>query len=69
MKRGTQDFHTLALTGVTWRKSSYSAAEHDCVEVAGLAGSRVALRDSKRPTGGAFRVPGCAWGAFLARAS
>jgi hypothetical protein len=33
---------------VSWRKSSYSAQETDCVEV---AGNLAAVRDSKNPEG------------------
>ncbi|MFD9565240.1 DUF397 domain-containing protein [Streptomyces sp. NPDC059994] len=35
-------------------KSSYSAAQSDCVETAGLGAALVAIRDSKRPTGPAL---------------
>jgi len=31
----------------TWRKSSYSAANGDCVEVARLANGYIGVRDSK----------------------
>ncbi|MEU5433252.1 DUF397 domain-containing protein [Streptomyces sp. NPDC020719] len=39
---------------VTWTKSSYSAAQSDCVETAGLGAALVAIRDSKRPSGPAL---------------
>ena len=49
-----------------WGKSSYSneGCKGDCVEVAGLAG-RVAMRDSKDPTGSALTFPRAQWHAFL----
>ncbi|MDT3395126.1 DUF397 domain-containing protein [Streptomyces sp. B1866] len=36
-----------------WQKSSHSLAQSDCVETA-VAGPRVAVRDSKNPTGPAL---------------
>jgi Domain of unknown function (DUF397) len=48
-----------------WRKSSYSAAENECVEVA-ILGDGAAVRDSKDPRGGSFVVPDVGWSAFLA---
>ncbi|MEV6778472.1 DUF397 domain-containing protein [Streptomyces syringium] len=48
----------------TWRKSSASGAEHNCVEVADLAHGTVAIRDSKDPhrTPLLFNAP--EWAAF-----
>jgi uncharacterized protein DUF397 len=34
---------------IKWRKSSYSAAENDCVELADLPNGMKAVRDSKMP--------------------
>ncbi|MEV7038383.1 DUF397 domain-containing protein [Amycolatopsis sp. NPDC051061] len=47
-----------------WQKSSYSAPENECVEVALLV-DRAAVRDSKDPRGGFFELPGAGWSAFL----
>jgi hypothetical protein len=47
-----------------WRKSSYSGAGNDCVEVA-LAAHKAAVRDSKNPSGGALRFARAAWDGFL----
>jgi hypothetical protein len=49
----------------TWRKSSYSGSQTNCVEVArfpGVAG----VRDSKARHSGELRVSRAAWSAFLA---
>ncbi|WP_037369891.1 DUF397 domain-containing protein [Amycolatopsis orientalis] len=52
------------LSGAQWRKSSYSGGGNDCVEVAFVAGG-AAVRDSKDPEGGAFRLPAAGWRALL----
>ncbi|MDV6014406.1 DUF397 domain-containing protein [Haloechinothrix sp. LS1_15] len=52
-------------TGLTWRTSSYSGGNGDCVEVAWRT-SAVAVRDSKDPDGGILQAPVGAWRAFLA---
>ncbi|CAM3666738.1 DUF397 domain-containing protein [Streptomyces albus] len=46
-----EDASTLPLS---WWKSSASAAQSDCVECAVVAPERVAVRDSKKPTGPAL---------------
>jgi hypothetical protein len=49
-----------------WRKSSYSGAENECVEVADAIGSGgVYLRDSKNPAGPAHSFGTKEWAAFL----
>ncbi|HEY8374658.1 MAG TPA: DUF397 domain-containing protein [Pseudonocardiaceae bacterium] len=48
----------------TWRKSSYSAQESNCVEVAPST-SGAAVRDSKNPAGGYFTVDRPQWTAFI----
>ena len=50
--------------GASWRKSSYSGSETDCVEVA-VAPSVVGVRDTKDRDGGALSFPASAWTAFL----
>ena len=53
------------MAGLTWTKSSRSATNGNCVEVAFLAGGRVALRDSKDPEGPVLRFTGPEWTAFV----
>lgn len=38
-------------TGLRWRKSSASAGNGECVELAALDDGQVAVRDSKNPDG------------------
>ena len=49
----------------TWRKSSYSGGQGNCVEVcAGQAGI-VSVRDSKQVAGPELRVSDLAWSRFV----
>ncbi|MFF3270605.1 DUF397 domain-containing protein [Streptomyces chrestomyceticus] len=48
-----------------FRKSTYSSADRECVEVATNAPGAIAIRDSKRPTGPTLHVTPTAWTAFL----
>ncbi|MFD0275515.1 DUF397 domain-containing protein [Kitasatospora sp. NPDC127111] len=52
--------------GLEWRKSSYSGAQSECVEVASGVTGVVPVRDSKDPGGPALLFPADAWSAFLA---
>jgi len=53
-------------TRPAWRKSSYSAYNGNCVEVAGLGNGLVAVRDTKDARRGPTLVFGPeAWGSFL----
>ncbi|MEU9887474.1 DUF397 domain-containing protein [Sphaerisporangium sp. NPDC051011] len=52
------------LTSAQWVKSSYSGSTGDCVEVAALPDSGLAVRDSKRPHGLALRISATEWAAF-----
>ena len=54
------------LSGVLWRKSSYSNGQANCVEIAALSrgGTTVAVRDSKAPEGSALMFSAQAWQQF-----
>ncbi|MCX5210077.1 DUF397 domain-containing protein [Kitasatospora sp. NBC_00240] len=54
------------LTGATWRKSSYSAQQGQCVEVSGDFPGVVPVRDSKDPQGPALVFPAASFAAFVA---
>lgn len=60
------DLYAADLHGVAWRKSSYTANNGNCVEVADVPGvAGVAVRDSKNVDIPAARVSGGAWSQFL----
>ena len=48
-----------------WKKSSYSAHNGNCIEVAGHASDTVRVRDSKNPAGAILDFTVTGWGAFL----
>ncbi len=54
--------------GVTaqWKKSSYSGAHGDCVEVRSPGVGAIAVRDSKNPKGPALSFGAREWSAFVA---
>lgn len=49
----------------TWRTSSYSGTNGNCVEVGGTAGA-VWVRDTKDRNGAGLSVPAEAWATFTA---
>ncbi|MFJ2780707.1 MULTISPECIES: DUF397 domain-containing protein [unclassified Kitasatospora] len=56
----------LDLFGARWRKSSHSAQEGQCVEVAPDYPGLVPVRDSKDPEGPALVFPAAAFSVFVA---
>ncbi len=57
----------MDLSGAEWRKSSHSATQTNCVEIARVA-DVVAVRDSKDPNGPVLVFTPSEWAAFLAGA-
>jgi hypothetical protein len=50
-----------------WKKSSYSSAQGNCVEVAPTRDGTV-VRDSKNPSGSVLHFPADVWRQFIADA-
>lgn len=53
------------LTYAAWRKSTYSAQEGQCVEVADEFPGHLPVRDSKDPDGPALIFPTASWQSFV----
>ena len=49
----------------TWKKSSLSSYNGNCVEVAGLTNNRIRVRDSKHPRGPVLNFTSAEWDAFI----
>jgi hypothetical protein len=48
-----------------WRKSSFSWANSDCIEVASRSGGIVRVRDSKNPGGNTLAFGPAQWDVFV----
>ena len=48
-----------------WIKSSLSTYNGNCVEVSGLSGEMIKVRDSKNPRGGILNFTTAEWDAFV----
>ncbi|MET7794740.1 DUF397 domain-containing protein [Micrococcus luteus] len=59
------DIHPV-LAGATWRASSYSGGQGNCVEVADNIPTLIPIRDSKRPAGPVIAFTPHAWRPFVA---
>jgi hypothetical protein len=55
----------IDLSSAQWRKATRSVSNGGCVEIAANLPGVVAIRDSKRPEGGAHVVPRERFAAFL----
>lgn len=56
---------SVSLRGRSWRKSSYSAACGDCVEVGYLVNGRIGVRDSKNASQAALGFSSAEWRTFI----
>ncbi|MET8335341.1 DUF397 domain-containing protein [Streptosporangium canum] len=52
-------------TGLTWRISTFSGANDNCVAVAALPGGGRAVRNSKHPDGPVVTFTASEWDAFV----
>jgi hypothetical protein len=58
--------NAIDLSAAEWRKSTYSNAQSNCVEVASNLPGAVAVRDSKDPHGPVLIFTPDEWAAFAA---
>ncbi|KAK1180482.1 DUF397 domain-containing protein [Streptomyces sp. NBS 14/10] len=58
------DLYAIDLSAAKWRKSRYSNAGNQCVEITDLPGGGIAIRDSKNPAFPALRYTAEEWDAF-----
>jgi hypothetical protein len=58
------ELYSHDLSAASWRKSSASGAENNCVEITDLPNGGVAVRDSKRTGMEPLRFDAAEWAAF-----
>jgi hypothetical protein len=58
-------YRSVGNATLRWTKSSLSYANGNCVEVAGLSGDQIRIRDSKNARGPVLRFTPDEWDAFL----
>jgi hypothetical protein len=58
-------YHSESDSSRNWIKSSYSMTNGNCIEVAGLSGELIGVRDSKDPAGPVLGFRAAEWGAFV----
>lgn len=59
------DVRSPNVSPLDWRKSSFSWANGDCVEVAGRPGGFIRVRDSMNPNGRVLAFGRAQWDAFV----
>lgn len=64
MNEPKAELYGYDLSTATWRKSSASGAEHNCVEIANLPGGAKAVRDSKNLDREPLRFTASDWFSF-----
>lgn len=57
--------HSASDSAGTWIKSSLSSYNGNCVEVAGLTGDTIRVRDSKHPRRAVLSFTPAEWDAFI----
>jgi hypothetical protein len=58
-------YHSASDSSQNWIKSSYSMTNGNCIEVAGLSGELIGVRDSKNPAGPVLGFRPAEWDAFV----
>ncbi|HEU0089080.1 MAG TPA: DUF397 domain-containing protein [Pseudonocardiaceae bacterium] len=65
MSQLRKDMATSGVPEVTWRKSRRSNPSGNCVELAGLSGGGIAVRNSRHPRGPMLSYPRAELAAFI----